>query len=172
MIHEMPAGSVRALAEANWRARTYNGFPADYRASSNAPQRTERYDRGRNPIRCCMTGYSRPDDPKGAGYIFTHLEDYRRPLDWYPMSKRAHYLLHRRFIDPIAWLKLVIRNYEHGAWFTLLTMDVRDMYQPFDQTYPYGLPGAEELWPALADEMGISEQSLSEALQAVLERAA
>lgn len=103
-----------------------------------------------------MTGFSRPDDVKGAGYMFTHLEDYGSPLDWYPMSKRAHYLLHRRFIDPNPWLRLVTKHYKHGAWFTLLTMDVRDMARPFCETYPNGLPGPHENWPDAADKMGLS----------------
>jgi hypothetical protein len=58
-------------------------------------------------------------------------------------SKRVHYLLHRRFIDPLPWQRLVKRNYKRGAWFTLLTMDVRDMYKPFDEVYPAGLPAAD-----------------------------
>jgi hypothetical protein len=134
---------LRKLAERNYADRYYNGFSPDERALLSRPQREERYKLGNNPLVCCVTGFSRPDDPRGAGYMFTHLEDYRRPLDWYPVSKRVHYLLHRRFIDPLPWQRLVKRNYKRGAWFTLLTMDVRDMYKPFDEVYPAGLPAAD-----------------------------
>jgi hypothetical protein len=135
--------SLQEFAERNYADRCYNGFIPEERALLSRPQREERYQRGNNPLVCCVTAFSRPEDPRGAGYMFTHLEDYRRPLDWYPVSKRVHYLLHRRFIDPLPWQRLVERNYKRGAWFTLLTMDVRDMYKPFDEVYPAGLPAAD-----------------------------
>ncbi len=88
--------------------------------------------------------------------MFTHLEDYRDPLNWYPMSKRAHHLLHRRFVEPKPWLKLVAKHYIHGAWFTFLTMDVRDMYRPYCEVYPKGLPKHNETWFEEANHLGLS----------------
>ncbi len=152
----VPAGGALEAAGVNYRDRLYNGYSPEERMSLSKPQRHERYSRGNNPTVCCMTGFSRPDDIKGAGYMFTHLEDYRKPLDWYPLCKRAHYLLHRRFLEPKPWLRLVAKHHKEGAWYTLLTMDVRDMYKSYDEIYPHGLPSAHELWPQYADDLGIS----------------
>lgn len=154
------SGSPEAV-EANWKDRWYNGYSNKQRSLANRPQREERYKRGNNPTTCCMTGYSRTDDLKGAGYMFTHLENYDEPLNWYPMSKRAHYLLHRRFLDPKPWMRLVARNYRHGAWFILLTMNVSEMYEPFKNTYPNGLPEYDQLWPQYADKLGVSQTSFA-----------
>lgn len=88
--------------------------------------------------------------------MFTHLEDYCDPLNWYPMSKRAHHVIHRRFCNPKPWFTLVAKHYQHGAWFTFLTMDVQDMYRPFDEIYPKGLPTFNERWTDQADKMGLS----------------
>lgn len=146
----------------NYKNRWYNGFSPKDRAVLSKPQRYERYSRGNNPTVCCVTGFTKPEDPKGAGYMFTHLEDYRNPLAWIPMSKRAHYVLHRRFVDPHSWLRLVAKHYVHGAWFTLLTLNVEDMYRPFDEVYPKGLPGQHELWPNFADELRIESNLYAE----------
>ncbi len=156
MLTTIPAGDALEVAQKNHRDKWYNGFSPEERMSLSKPQRHERYSRGNNPTVCCMTGFSRPDDIKGTGYIFSHLELYSDPLNWIPMAKRPHYLLHRRFIDPKPWLRLVAKHYRHGAWFTLLTMDVRDMYKSYDEIYPDGLPGPNELWPQYTDELGIS----------------
>lgn len=100
--------------------------------------------------------------------MFTHLEDYREPLDWYPVSKHVHRLLHRRFLEPERWLRLVIKHYVHGAWFTLLTMDVVDMHRPFDDIYPNGLPSAGDTNEDLANEQGICRERLIEVLQSLV----
>ncbi len=71
------------------------------------------------------------------------------------MSKYAHTLLHRRFIEPDKWMRFVAKHYVHGAWFTFLTMDVWDMYRPYDDIYPDGLPCAKKTWPEYADAKGI-----------------
>ncbi|MDA9009412.1 hypothetical protein N9K16_05580 [Alphaproteobacteria bacterium] len=138
----MPQKSSVSPAEKNLADRWYNGFSPEDRALLSKPQRIERYVNGNNPLVCCMTGFSRPDDPKGNGYMVTHLEDYTKPLDWYPMSKRAHHLLHRRFVDPDPWLRFVDKHYREGAWFTLLTMEVECMYQRLETIYSEGLPAA------------------------------
>ncbi len=152
-------GGHQKAAGNNYQDRWYNGFSPEDRTQLSRPQRHERYSRGNNPTACCMTGFSRPDDLKGNGYLFTHLEDYRKPLAWYPMSKRAHTLLHRRFKEPEKWMRFVAKHYVHGAWFTLLTMNVNDMYKAFDETYPEGLPAQDELWTRDADKKEISSTS-------------
>lgn len=101
------------------------------------------------PTECGMTGHS-------SGYVFMHTEDYERPLEFYPLARFAHSLLHQRFTDPLPWNALVRANYAHGAWFTFLTMDPRDMRRSFGQVYPQGLPRAGECWPALADRLGLT----------------
>jgi len=152
---------IRELSKRNYSDRWYNGFSPKDRMLLSKPQRAERYSRGNNPMICCMTGFSRPDALRGTGYMFTHLEDYQKPLLWYPMSKRAHTLLHRRFVEPEKWMRFVAKHYVHGAWFTLLTMNVRDMYEPYCKTYPQGLPSAQEVWPDYADECGVKRLYLS-----------
>ncbi len=156
MLNTIPASDALEAAQKNRRDRCYNGYTNEQRALANRPQREERYKRGRNPTKCCVTGFTRPDDLKGIGYQTTHLELYDDPLNWYPMSKRSHHLLHKRFIDPQPWLRLVQKHYRHGAWFTMLSMDVRDMYKSYDEIYPHGLPGPDELWHEYADELGIT----------------
>ncbi len=156
MLNTIPASDALEAAQKNHRDKWYNGFSPEERLSLSRPQRQERYSRGNNPTVCCMTGFSRPDDLKGQGYLFTHLENYDEPLNWYPMSKRSHHLLHRRFLEPKPWLRLVAKNYKEGAWYTLLSMDPRNMYKSYDEIYPHGLPGPNELSPQYKDELGIS----------------
>ena len=159
---DMTASSAdddQSLISRNLKDRIYNGFSNHERLHLSKPQKVERYKKGNNPSVCCMTGFSRPDDIKGAGYMLAHLEDYHRPLDWLPMSNSAHNLLHRRFKSPQKWKRLVAKHYVHGAWFTLLTMDIRDMYRPYADTYPDGLPKLDENWPELADKMGINRST-------------
>jgi len=138
--------------------RWYNGFSPQARNGVNQPQRVERYQRGNNPTVCSITGYTRPDDPKGAGYMFTHLEDYsiEKSTEWLPVSKLAHRLLHARFVDPRSWFDFVARNYKHGAWWTMLVMSPVKMYRSYDEVYPVGLPKDGEFWEAFATEAGIS----------------
>ena len=154
-----PADNDQLLIMRNLKDRIYNGFSNHERLHLSKPQKVERYKKGNNPSVCCMTGFSRPDDIKGAGYMLAHLEDYRRPLDWLPMSNRAHNLLHRRFKSPQNWKRLVAKHYVHGAWFTFLTMDIRDMYRPYDDIYPDGLPKLGECWPDMAARMAIDRSA-------------
>ncbi len=156
MLTKLPTGGIQEVLQANRIDRCYNGYTNEQRALANRPQREERNKPDRNPTKCCVTGFTRPDDLKGKGRLYLHLENYDEPLNWYPMSKRSHHLLHRRFLEPKPWLRLVAKNYKEGAWYTLLTMDVRDMYKSYDEIYPHGLPSAHELWPPYADELGIS----------------
>ena len=56
----------------------YNGFTGEEREASVKPQKQAK-DAGNppEPTKCSVTGFSDPEIPRGRGYIFTHLEDYR-----------------------------------------------------------------------------------------------
>ncbi len=124
----------------SWR-RHYNGWTWEERCAIIPTQnKAVREDRIKRPTVCSICGHSKPDDPKGAGYIFMHTERYDRPLDLYPACKRCHAALHARFDDPARWLAVVKENWRQGAWFTLLSMDPASQFQPFEITYPRGLP--------------------------------
>ena len=136
----------------------YNGFSWAERCATNAPQRNGvKSGAITQPIECSVSGFSRPEALKGAGYIFMHLEDYRRPLDFLPVCKSVHASLHARFRDPVRWAKVVYERYVEGAWFTLLTMDPASQTAPFDEIYPNGLPGLGELNVEMAGEIGITK---------------
>jgi hypothetical protein len=47
------------------QSRVYNGFTWEERIAVNAVQRQQR--KLHNPMVCSISGYSRPDDPQGAG---------------------------------------------------------------------------------------------------------
>jgi hypothetical protein len=128
----------------------YNGFDWERRCLTTPVQKAAvRAGRIRQPTTCGITG-------TGTGYVFMHLEDYTQPLDFYPVGRSAHHLLHQRFTDPLPWMRLVRHYYVHGAWFTLLSMDPADMARPFAEVYPQGLPREGECWPGLADELGLT----------------
>lgn len=137
-------------------SRIYNGFTWEERIAVNAVQRTRR--RRDNPTVCSISGYSAPHDLKGSGYIFTHLEDYRRALEWLPVGKRAHRLLHARFTNPREWFDFVAANYVHGAWWTMLVMSPIQCGRQFDRCYPVGLPMHDERWEDFATAAGISRE--------------
>lgn len=128
----------------------YNGFTWTERCAvtpiQNAALRTGQVSQ---PSTCGISGAA-------SGYVFLHLEDYGRPLEFYPVGRRAHHLLHQRFTDPLPWNATVQSRYVHGAWFTFLTMNPLDMARPFAEVYPEGLPRAGEVWPALADRLGLT----------------
>jgi hypothetical protein len=126
-----------------YRVEPYNGYSPEERAASSPIQnRAVRTGRMVHPTTCSVCGFSDPANPKGRGYIFAHLEDYRRPLETHPACKACHAALHARFSDPARWLRIARANYRPGAWFTLLTMDPASQTTAFDVTYPEGLPSA------------------------------
>ena len=129
----------------------YNGWSWEERIATNPIQRAgKRTGQIVQPTLCGITGQPSP-------YVFLHLEDYARPLGAIlPVGKWEHYKLHARFTDPIPWQRLVRSHYQHGAWWTFLTMDPSDMLRSFAEVYPRGLPRHGELWPALADELALS----------------
>lgn len=141
------------------RSRSYNGFDWDARIATNKPQRILRRQLG-EPTTCCITGFSRPHDLKGSGYVFLHLEDYRNVRDWYPVSKRTHARMHARFTDPRSWFDLVYDHYEHGAWFTMLVMSPTKVLGNwgFDRIYPRGLPKDGEFWASYATACGLERE--------------
>lgn len=51
-----------------------------------------------------------------------HNENYYRPLNGRPICKSCHYVLHRRFKAPTAWLNLSARYAFAGAWHTNISM--------------------------------------------------
>jgi hypothetical protein len=133
----------------------YNGFSSEERNASNPIIGHHRYRLRNDPGPCCITGYVTPDYPRR---VQTHLEDYRSPLDWIPISPAAHKALHQRFTRPRNWFQLVGQHYVHGAWFTLVVMSPTKMLHPFTQTYPIGLPLPGQLWPEVADRWGITRE--------------
>lgn len=140
--------------------RTYNGFDGRMRKASIKPQ-SNAARTGQIPrfSKCCISGFSDPSDPRGKGYIFAHLEDYGRPVDIdaiYPLSRKVHPALHSRFTKPAWWRGIVRDHYVHGAWFTFLTMEEADMNRPFEQIYPLGIPPCDEVWPDVAEKLGLS----------------
>lgn len=151
------------------KERPYNGFPYHLAYPATPIQRNfKRANPQLEPTVCGITGFSDPADPRGRGYIFTHLENYEEHqcLEWLPCCKLAHRLLHDRFINPKAWFRFVAEHYVHGAWWTMLTTSPVKMFvrpapsggimRPFWSIYPKGLPAHGEFWPEYATEAGIS----------------
>lgn len=133
-------GSTPKAKRKPWQ-RPYNGWDWPSRCAVTPIQNKALRDGAlTRPIVCSICGHSKPDAPKGVGYIFCHTERYDRPLDLYPACKRCHAALHARFDDPERWLAVAKANWRQGAWFTLLSMDPLSQYQPFEVTYPHGLP--------------------------------
>ena len=69
-----------------------------------------------------------------------HNEDYRVPLRFYPVCKQCHAALHARFDDPARWVRVLQLHNRPMAWFTLLTLETKSQWTPFDVTYPADLP--------------------------------
>lgn len=123
----------------------YNGFDAAARRAATPIQNAAlREGLLQRPTTCSICGFSDPTQPKGRGYIYLHLEDYRRPLDILSCCKRCHAALHARFRDPTRWLKILERHGKPGSWFMSLTIDPGSQTVPFDQTYPHGIPGTTQ----------------------------
>lgn len=160
----MPVGMPAVLQAGRdvHKQRVYNGFVWAERSAANKPQRVERYENGNDPKVCSMTGFSDPARSRDRGYIFTHNEDYSRPLWWHPVSRLTHRILHARFYEPRKWFDWVAAHYKHGAWFTFLSMNPLKQFpgpgRGFEFIYPSGLPGPYEVWPDYADQIGLSEE--------------
>lgn len=158
----MPLGlpAILQMGRDVHKARVYNGFPWKVRTKMNAPQRVERYERGNDPKVCSVTGFTDPTKPRDRGYIFSHNEDYDRPLWWHPVSRLTHRIMHARFYEPRKWFDWVGQHYQHGAWFTFLSMNPTLQWpkegRTFYSIYPSGLPTPDERWTDYADQIGLS----------------
>ena len=86
------------------------------------------------PTHCSACG-NRPSKP-----LDWHSEDYRRPLDAFPICTRCHYALHIRFHRPAYWQRY-ISGLDPVVWCQYPTVDPSSLRRPFDETYPEGLPG-------------------------------
>ena len=88
----------------------------------------------------------RPDNCSICGSnqnVWLHDENYADPLAAYLICRLCHRALHERFENPGPWLSLVEKFGVDGRrWFERLTMDAAAMRQPFEITYPAGLPPA------------------------------
>jgi hypothetical protein len=121
--------------------KPYNNFSwAERRATIPVQNAALRDGRLIRPTVCCICGDDRDAFPQGRDYRFLHLEDYRRPLDIYPVCKGDHAALHARFDDPGRWEKVIRAHSRPGEWFTLLSLDPASQETPYDITYPRGLP--------------------------------
>lgn len=58
-----------------------------------------------------------------AGSVGLHNEDYSRPWDAYPVSKRAHTLIHTRARFPKAWASFLANEALSDAWAKTLSPD-------------------------------------------------
>lgn len=121
----------------------YNGFSHDERVATIPLQKQAAVEgRFRFPTVCSICSYSDPARYRTTGYIFAHLEDYRRPLECHPCCRRCHVTLHARFRDPDPWRRLVARFSANSVWIAFLTLDPASQWRPFDETHPHGIPAA------------------------------
>lgn len=128
----------------------YNGWSWDERTAVTPLQKqATREGLIRKPSVCQITG-------EGASYVYQHNENYGDHLVFYAVGRFVHSALHARFTEPLSWNRLVRKHYVHGAWFTFLTMDPADMQRPYEEIYPEGLPADGEVWPEMADRLGLS----------------
>lgn len=117
----------------------YNGWTGSQRLATLPVQRAAMQSGElRSPRRCSICRIDR-DHPAGLR-IALHDEDYAHPLLAYPICTRCHGVLHRRFSQPDAWLRLVAQHSRAGSWFAQLSLDPETRSRPFTETYPRGLP--------------------------------
>jgi hypothetical protein len=123
----------------------YNGFSMYERCKVIPVQRDlARQGAIKVPETCSICGFLDPGGAGKASKIVWHLEDYRSPDLIYPLCRSCHYRLHTRFQYPERWLRRIDEHHRAGAWFTMLTMDGKAMFRPFDETYSLGLPAATD----------------------------
>jgi len=61
---------VMAMGKKVSGSRCYNGYTPDMRALVNKPQRDhKKFSPHLEPTVCSITGYSRPDDPRGRRHV-------------------------------------------------------------------------------------------------------
>ena len=94
----------------------YNGF--DGAARIRAWQLVRFYELNgwlRYPQVCSVTGRE--------GEVGLHQEDYARPWDAYPVSRRAHLLIHTRERYPDNWVAFLANEALPGTWAKGLALD-------------------------------------------------
>ena len=124
------------LVEANRKRemRPYNGFTsAEREAAGRVIAKAIAAGKVSKPRRCSICCVW----DAATRRIQCHLEDYRKPLEFYPVCGSCHYCLHRRFSDPSAWHYLVENS--EAQWCKGLTMNPHSRLRPFDETYPSGI---------------------------------
>ena len=118
----------------------YNGW--SYRARCAVTPIQERAFRSgalARPTQCSICGFIGIGKRDGRWQIVAHLERYDRPLELFPVCRPCHGALHGRFTNPDRWQRLIDRHGHKGGWFTMLSLDPRSQWQPFEQTYSNGL---------------------------------
>lgn len=126
------------MSKGGYQLTWYNGWSPEERLATIPIQRAAIRDgRMPKPDRCSICGIAHGDDPANA--IGLHDERYDRPLEAYPVCRRCHGLVHRRFSCPKAWQGILDRHGGRGAWFEKLSLDPACLKQPFEITYPDGL---------------------------------
>lgn len=134
-----PTAPVKPRYPLDW----YNGWSGEKRLAT-VPIQKAAIASGElaRPTRCSLCLAPGNRSWKADDAVWLHDERYDRPLEAYPICRRCHRLLHRRFDEPEPWLVLVAEHAREGAWFGLLSMDPDSRHRPFAATYPDGLPGA------------------------------
>lgn len=121
--------------------KSYNGFSWSERCTAtpiqNAALRAGLIIR---PTVCSICLDARSAHPQGRDYRFLHSEDYRLPLVFYPVCKPCHAAVHARFDNPDRWERILRAHGRIREWYVALTMDPQSQWQPFEVTYPAGLP--------------------------------
>lgn len=113
----------------------YNGWSPDGRVATLPVQREAiRTGAIPRPTTCSICASSRQ--------VWLHDENYADPLAAYHVCRICHRLLHERFDRPLPWIELVVRYRDGTRWFERLTLEPVSLRQPFNVTYPDGLPPA------------------------------
>ncbi len=92
------------------------------------------------PTTCCICGRHEPVQRDGRWQIVLHTERYNMPLEIYPSCRTCHGALHGRFTDPARWQRILQRHGQPGSWILALSLDPASQHQPFEVTYPHGIP--------------------------------
>ena len=108
----------------------YNGFGPKDRAGALATIRAAVADGSIPAPSACSVCQSCPAAPLGW-----HGEDYRRPLEAFPICRGCHFRVHARFRYPERW-KAFIRDLDPAGWFQKLTLDPSSLMRCYDETYP------------------------------------
>lgn len=135
----MTAAPTKPKFEIGW----YNGWSPEERLATIPIQRAAiASGELARPTSCSICLVDGNRDWKAQDAVWLHDERYDRPLEAYPVCRRCHSVLHRRFEEPQAWAELVAQHARGGQWFELLSIDPACRERPFAETYPDGLPSA------------------------------